>query len=161
MLQVLDASRRFAILRLEKTFAALSIPQVARRTSPHPDDAAETEHYLSSMIREGHLNATITPSSDPAKPPVLRFASSTHSGPLARSEAQQYSDLKKQTATTMKLISHIKEADRKLELSPSYLEWARKAKKSEEARENRQNSGGELHTMNDSFGVDEDMLADM
>ncbi|KAL9122363.1 MAG: hypothetical protein Q9187_001080 [Circinaria calcarea] len=161
VLQVLDALRRFAILRLGKTFAALSIPEVARRTSPRPDDYAETEHYLSSMIRDGHLNATITQSSDPAKPPVLRFASSTHSGPLARSEAQQYSDLKKQTADTTKLISHIKEADRKLELSTSYLEWARKARKSEEARENRQNSGGELHTMNDSFGVDEDMLADM
>ena len=113
------------------------------------------------MIAGGHLNATITQPYDTTKPSVLRFASSAHSGPLARSEAQQYCDLKNQTAETMKLINHIKEADRRLELSPSYLDWARKAKKSEEARENRRSSGGELHTMNESFSVDEDMLADM
>ena len=148
-------------MRLAKTFAALSIPEVARRTSPHPNNPTETEHYLSLLITGGHLNATITQSSDATEPPVLRFAASAHSGPLARSEAQQYSDLKNQTARTMKLISHIKEADRKLELSASYLDWARKAKKSEEARENRRNSNGELHTVGDSFGVDEDMLADM
>lgn len=113
------------------------------------------------MIAGGHLNATIAQSSDTAKPPVLRFASSAHAGPLARSEAQQYCDLKNQTAETTKLINHIKETDRKLELSASHLDWARKAKRSDEAKENRRNSGGELHPMSDSFGVDEDMLADM
>lgn len=163
---MLDASRRFAILRLEKTFAALSIPEVSRRTYPHQDDHAETKRYLVSLITEGHLNATIvestdTTTTDTTKPSILRFASSAHSGPLARSEAQQYQELKNQSAETVRLISHIKEADRKLELTASYLDWVRKAKKNEEARENMRHSGEELHPVNDSFGVDEDMLADM
>ena len=122
---------------------------------------------MNSLISKGQLNATISQSSDPTKPSVLRFASSSTSGPLARSEAQQLEELVKQTAETKRLAKHIKETDRRLELSAAYLEWARKARKAKEAGE----AGGagsqlfpEAMTIgngNGGYGVDEEMLADM
>ena len=163
VLQVLDAHRRFLILKLENTYAALPISLVAQQTSPHPDNHAETEAYVNSLIASGQLNATLTASADPTKPSMLRFSTSTDSDePLAHSEAQQYEDLIRQTAKFEQLAKHMKDTERRLELSKEYMEWARKNKKSK-------GSGGGLggNMMdsngfgNDGYGVEEDMLADM
>jgi hypothetical protein len=55
---VLDAFRRFSILKLENTYLALSIPEIGERTSPDPADHAETEAYVVSLMSSGYLNAT-------------------------------------------------------------------------------------------------------
>ena len=163
VLQVLDAHRRFLILKLEKTYAALPISLVAQQTSPHPENHAETEAYVHSLIASGQLNATLAATANSTKPSMLRFSTSTNSdGPLAYSEAQQYEDLTRQTARFEQLANHMKDTERRLELSKEYMEWARKNKWS------KAGGGGPGGTMmdsngfgNDGYGVDEDMLADM
>ncbi|MCJ1389811.1 hypothetical protein MMC18_002668 [Xylographa bjoerkii] len=155
VLQVLNAFRRFLILKLEKTYAALPISLVAQQTSPQPSNIAETESYLTSLIASGQLNATLVPSAETS---VLRFASTSHDGPLARSEMQNFQDLQMQTEKFSYLTRHIKDTERRLELSKEYLEWARKNQKSKDAGAGTANPGT---TGNSGYGVDEDMLADM
>lgn len=162
VLQVLNTFRRFLILKLGKTYAALSIADVARHTSPQPINIAETESYVTRLIASGQLNATLSPSPSLNQPSILRFAASSTEGPLARSEAQQYQDLVSQTAKMAKLATQMKGMDRRLELSKEYLDWTRKARKSKANDEADGMAGVHRYVANiDSHGVDEDVLAEM
>ena len=160
IVQVISAFRQFSVLRLEKTFAALTVADITRRTSPDPNDYAGTGEYVIHLISIGVLNATISqPSHDPASW-ILRFSDST-SGPLSRTEEQQHQHLEKQTQKIKFLMDHIREADRKLSLNKDYIAEAKKAKK---ARQNGQEGGGEENPWlahGDAYEHDEDMMADL
>jgi len=158
VLQVLEASRRFKILRLERIYAVIPISVVAQLTSPQPNNYAETEAYVTSLIASGQLNATLGPSTDPTKGSMLRFSTTSTGGPLARSETQQYEDLTRQTAKFVQLGKHIKATERRMELSKEYVEWARKNRRNKANGDNMSNHP--LYS-NDGYGVDEDLLADM
>ncbi|MCJ1225691.1 hypothetical protein MMC12_002340 [Toensbergia leucococca] len=160
LLQVLDAFRRFAIVKLGNTFAALTMADVALRTSPGPKDWVETENYVTSLINSGHLNATVTRSQDLAKPSILRFAASSTEGPQARSEQKQLDDLATQAERIQNLDYHVKEAGMRMALTKEYIDSARKSQKSKDSGSNGgdPNSLGPM-TMGDEFAVDEDMMA--
>ncbi|MCJ1452493.1 hypothetical protein MMC28_002836 [Mycoblastus sanguinarius] len=154
--QVIAAFRQFSVLQLEKTYAALTIAEVTRRTSPDPNDYAGTGQYVVHLICSGSLNASLSePSEDPASW-IVRFSDPT-TGPLARSEEQQYESLAKQTRKVQTLMDHIREADRKLSLSKDYIAEAKKAKKI--------GPGGEAEAAwamhNEGFDQDEDMMGDL
>ena len=160
VIQVVKAFRQFSVVQLGKTFAALTVADVARRTSPDPNDYAGTGNYVIHLISIGVLNATIAqPSNDPASW-ILRF-SDPGSGPLSPTEEQQYQHLEKQTQKIKLLMEHIREADRKLSLNKDYIADAKKAKK---ARQNDlQGHEGELpmFSVDDVYEHDEDMMADL
>ena len=159
---MLNAFRRFQILKLGNTYAALPISLVAQQTSPDPLDLTETEAYISSMIVSKQLNAILVPSAESTKPSMLRFAPTKQEGPLARSEVQNYGDLRLQIEKFTQLASHMKDTGRRLELSKEYLEWSRKNKKSKESGTGGgPQSGSSTQAGHDGYGVDEDMLADM
>lgn len=146
----------FSVLRLEKTFAALTIADIARKTSPDPNDYTETGQYIVYLVSAGKLNATISePSENPASW-IVRFSDPT-SGPLARSEEQQYDALVKQTRKVKVLIDHIRETDRKLSLTKDYIADAKKKKK-----DRIPEGGDELSPwiQENAFDHDEDMMAD-
>ena len=135
----------------------MTIADIARYTSPDPSDYAETGRYVVHLISSHQLNATISePSQDPAKW-IIRFSDST-SGPLARSEEQQYEALSKQTRKVKALTDHIQEIDRKLSLSKDLLADAKRRKK--EKNEQGDNAGEPVWGR-DEFDQDEDMMADM
>ncbi|KAL8727281.1 MAG: hypothetical protein Q9166_006162 [cf. Caloplaca sp. 2 TL-2023] len=123
VLQVLDAYRQFTIAKLESTYAALPLSEVSRRTSTNPSDHAETAQYISMMIANGQVNAAIEQDSNDFRSWVLRFATSSATGPQARSEQQQYEELRRQVAETAKLAEHVRETDRKLSLNKEYINW--------------------------------------
>lgn len=155
--QVIDAYRKFSILELEKTYSALTIAEIARCTSSDPHDYAETGRYVVHLISSRQLNATISePSQDP-ETWIIRFSDSA-SGPLARSEEQQYEALLKQTRKVKTLTDHIKEIDRKLSLSKDLIADAKKRRK--EKNEQGVNEG-EHFWSRDAFDQDEDMMADI
>ena len=160
VVQVIRAFRQFSVLQLGKTYAALTVADVARRTSPDPNDYAGTGDYVIHLISTGVLNATISqPSNDPASW-ILRF-SECSSGPLSRTEEQQYQHLEKQTRKIKLLMDHVREADRKLSLNKDYIAEAKRAKKT---RLNGQEGGVDESpwmTHGDAFEHDEDMMADM
>ena len=160
VVQVVKAFRQFSVLQLGKTFAALTVADVARRTSPDPNDYAGTGEYVIHLISTGILNATISqPTNEPASW-ILRFSDST-SGPLSRTEEQQYQHLEKQTHKIKQLMEHIHETNRKLSLNKDYIAEAKKAKK---LRQNEGDGGGDESawmTPGDGFEHDEDMMADL
>ncbi|KAL8765422.1 MAG: hypothetical protein Q9209_007490 [Squamulea sp. 1 TL-2023] len=123
VLQVLDAYRQFTIAKLESTYVALPLSEVGRRTSPNPDDHAETAQYIAGMINTGQINAAIEQTGDDPRSWVLRFATSLSSGPYSRTEQQQYEDLKRQVTKTAMLAEYVRETDRKLSLSKDYINW--------------------------------------
>lgn len=157
---MINAYRQFSVLQLGKTFAALTVADIARRTSPDPNDYAGTGDYVIHLISTGVLNATISqPSNDPASW-ILRFSDST-SGPLSRSEEQQYQHLEKQTRKINILMEHIREADRKLSLNKDYISEAKKAKKANlnDLEGGMEESPWMAH--GDAYEHDEDMMADL
>ena len=157
---MIKAFRQFSVLQLGKTFAALTVADVTRRTSPNPNDYADTGDYVIHLISTGVLNATISqPSNDPAAW-ILRFSDST-SGPLSLTEEQQHQHLEKQTQKIISLMEHIREVDRKLSLNKDYIADAKKAKK---ARLNDVEGGMDESpwmTHGDAYEHDEDMMADL
>lgn len=160
VVQLVTAFRQFSVLQLGKTFAALTMADIARRTSPDPNDYAGTGDYVIHLISTGVLNATISqPSNDPASW-ILRFSDST-SGPLSHTEEQQHQHLEKQTRKINLLMEHIREAERKLSLNKDYISEAKKAKKT---RHNDLEGGmdeSQWMTHGDAYEHDEDMMADL
>ena len=152
--QVIGAYRQFSVLQLQNTFSALKVADIARKTSPYPNNYAETGQYVRFLIDTGKLNAIITePSEDPASW-LVRFCDRV-SGPLARSEEQQYEALIQQKRKVDGLSNHIRETDRKLSLNKDYISDAKKKKKE------RAEGGGEGSTWieNNPYEHDEDMMA--
>ena len=154
MRQVIDAYRQFSVLQLEKTFAALTITDIARKTSPDPNDYAETGRYIVWLISTGKLNATISEPSDDPTSWIVRFSDSS-SGPLARSEEQQYEALVKQTRKVRVLTDHIRETDRKLSLNKDYITDAKKKRK------DGVDEGDPWMAHSNNFDHDEDMMGDL
>ena len=157
VLQVFDSFRKFSVLRLGNTFAALSIAEVARRTSPDPTDLNETAAYVTFLITTGQLQAVIThsPSTDPPTLPILRFLPSSST---LKTESQISIDLAMQTAALQKLLKHVGDNDYRLEISKEYVDMLRKLKKQKEQAGKEDGSGFQGATFDD---VDEDMMADL
>lgn len=158
--QVIAAYRRFSVKHLEKTYAALTIADITRRTSPNPNDYAETGRFVIQLISYGQLNATISRSSESPESWVVRFPTSPAEGPQARSEDQQYDELVKQTQRVRALMEHVREADRKLGLSKEYIQEAKKMKKGKNGEGNGED-GNAFPGPGDAFDHDEDMMGDL
>jgi len=144
VLQVMEAFRRFSVLNLGKTFAALPIAKVAERTSPKPSDIAETEAYLASLIASGDLEASLTKTSGNAT--TLRFHTT-----LTPMEATIQQDIASQSNALMEMMKHLGDEDGRIELSKEYVMWIRRLKMN---RDTQAKNG-----ITDDF--DEDMMADM
>lgn len=157
VLQVVDAFRRFSILKLENTYVALRIAEVAERTSPDPKNYVETAHYIMTLIKSKQLNAELNETSEDPQHWILRFAQTPTSGPQARTEQRQYSELLDQTRRTSRLIVHVRDVDQRLGLSKEYIDWAKKAQKTKDAS----NDFNLTMFSNDDYIGDEDMMADL
>lgn len=150
--QVASAFRRFSVLRLGKTYSSITVEDVAKRTSPDPNNASETAEYLQWLISTGQLTASITQRGTGPPSWILKFA---EDGPSV-SEAQQLRELNETKARIQALSARITESDQKIGLSKEYLEWCRKA----EAK-GKDEVPGIFQDMVDEFVPDEDMMTDV
>ena len=160
VLQVLDASRRFAIIKLGSVFAALSIHEVASRTSPDPSDYAETEAYIMTLISSGQLKATLSnPSSKSSGQSILRFTANEATPTSPAQEAEFQRDLAKQMLRLKDLVAQVQEADKRFEMGKEYIEWKKKTRAKEEELAKVQNGG--IDNVTDDMMEDEDMMGDV
>jgi COP9 signalosome complex subunit 3 len=152
MVEVYQAFRKFAVLKLGRTFIALSIAEVARRTSPDASNINETKAYLGALISSGALNAVITDGSNGDQ--ALRFLPSSIS---AKSETAVESALAAQTQDLQILLRHVHDTEHRLEVSREYIDYLRKLKKvkDEEKKNNGRTGAGRSAAVDD---VDEDMM---
>jgi COP9 signalosome complex subunit 3 len=129
VVQVYDAFRKFAVLRLANIYAALPLTEVARRTSPDSSDLVEAASYISTLIAAGDLKATLTQSQDPAVPATLRFLSSSS---VPRTESDLHHDLEIHKAELAGILKHLQDSDHRLEVSKDYIDMLRRMKKQKE-----------------------------
>ncbi|KAL8998174.1 MAG: hypothetical protein Q9169_002728 [Polycauliona sp. 2 TL-2023] len=155
VLQVLDAYRQFTIAKLELTYVALPLSEVGQRTSPNPNDHAETAQYITGMIHSGQLNATVEERGNDQGSWVLRFTTST-----SRSEQYRHEELKRQVAKTAKVAEHVRETDRKLSLNKDYITWLKQKAEMSTAAANTAEDPGVMTFDNNGF-EDEDLLVGM
>ena len=125
VVEVLDAFRKFSVIRLSKTFAALPIEEVAQRTSSQPQDVQETLLFVQQLISTGSLQAQITPS-QPDSLGTVRFLPSASA---QKTEQQVERELVTKTLELKTLLKHISDYDHQLEVNKDYLEWLQKLKK--------------------------------
>ena len=152
VMQLVDAHRKFAVLRLANTFAAIPISEVARRTSPNPDNVPETKSYLTSLIESGEISAQISNS-------VLRFLPSKSS---LKSESAKKAQLASATIELQTLLKHVSDNDHKLEVSKEYIEMLKRMKKAQEASSKNGTADASGGNVPNSFNdYDEDMMADI
>ncbi|KAL9108575.1 MAG: hypothetical protein Q9227_006661 [Pyrenula ochraceoflavens] len=158
--EVYFAHRKFAILNLEKTFTALSISQIASRTSPDPLDLTETEAYISSLISSGELAATLSPSKNPSEGPIVRFLPSQIE---TKSEADLQNDLAKHKAELATLLQHIESDEHRLEISNQYIDFLKQLRKKagEIAKEKETLSSTSKNGLSTGADYEEDVMADM
>ena len=117
--EVGEALFRFRVIDLQKTYAALPVSRVATLLSLQASSAPQT---LTDMIRNGQLNASISPSSSGEA--VLRF----HGTPSSSSTAQGEDSIEAQTKRIENLVASIKEADRRVRLTQEYVAYERRSK---------------------------------
>jgi COP9 signalosome complex subunit 3 len=154
VLQLFNAFRKYAIIRLGKTFTALSISEVARRTSTDPTDVDGTAEYVTSLIAHGELNAELTMATD-GSVGVLRFLPSAAS---TKSEVQLQQDLAAQTGELHNILKHISDNDHRLEISKEYIGFLQKLKKQKEQAAKVGPTGVPDPQFED---IDEDMMGDI
>lgn len=158
MLQVLDAFRKFSVLRLERTFAALSIPEVVHRASLEDKTVEETETFVASLIASGELKGTLLQANDPSQPTTLRFTTSTSD---TCSETEIRDDLAAQKQRLTKLLGHIQANDHKLELGREYVENLRRDRKRKAAAGKEGAPAATVGIGNGEYDLDEDMMGDL
>ena len=155
MRAVMDSFRKFAVIRLGKTFTAISLAEVAIRTSPNPTDLNETVNYISFLISNAQLDATLRmpDHNEPDTIPTLRFLPTSSS---TKTEATVNRELVAQTLELRALLKHISDNDEKLEVTKEYIEMLKRLKKAKEAKMTGGAPGASAEDQ-----IDEDMMADM
>lgn len=147
--------RRYRVIDLQKTYAALPIEGIAAHlnlTTP------ATTTLLSTMVRDGHLNAMLhQPITGPDTRPVLRFLSHNPSQPLVDQDAL----LKEKSVRIEQLAKHVREADRKLALQKEYVEATRRTKRAENAGAQGFEDPMDVWDAPQNVDQDEDMMGDL
>ncbi|KIV82467.1 hypothetical protein PV11_04577 [Exophiala sideris] len=154
MVEVFQSFRKFAILKLRKTFAALPLSGVAQRTSPDSSSVSETKTYVEALIATGDINAVITTSDDGSNE-MLRFLPA----PTAqKSETQIEAVLRSQTGELRSLLSHVQDTEYRMGISREYIDYLKKLKKMKEDEKKNATNGARNATADD---VDEDMMEEL
>lgn len=158
--QVLHTYRKYSIVQLQSTYAALFISEVTRRTSPDVNDYAETAQYVTQLISTGQMNATISKPGEEPSLWVLRFTDAQEKAAGGRTEEQQLKDLSRQITKVKTIMSHVQESERKYGLNKTYVVEAKKMKK-DAANGSGDGNNWSGHMDGLELDQDEDVMAEM
>lgn len=116
-----EALMRFRVVDLERTFAALPVSRVAQYLELPAD---QTLKFLEELISQNRLSATIEPlSASGAANAVLHFNSAQDQ------QVDSVIDLEDQTKRIESLISFVRDADRRLQLTKEYVDYQKRSKR--------------------------------
>ncbi|KAJ5964632.1 uncharacterized protein N7479_004508 [Penicillium vulpinum] len=114
--QVVGAFFSQTVIKLGKTFAALTVADLSKQVFPSPVCADVTRSAVSSLIISRALNATLVQTKDHAESSMLRF-SSIHSLPRLSYESDLQSQLKQEMRIMEALVINLGETNNNLGLS--------------------------------------------
>ena len=119
--EVSDALLRYRVIDLQRTYAALPVSRVADYLTLTPD---ATLQMLSDMIRQKYVHASVTPAgSGSTGEAVLHF----HFTPAPTQSSD--SGLQAQTKRIEDLVTFIRDADRRLQLSREYVDFQKRSRR--------------------------------
>ncbi|KAJ5543037.1 hypothetical protein N7535_005461 [Penicillium sp. DV-2018c] len=119
--QVMDAFFSQTVIKLGKTFAALTVADLIKQVFPSNVGEEAAESAISSLIMSRALDATLVQASDHAEPSMLRF-SATHLLPLFSHELDLRSQLKQERRSMETLMGSLGETNNNLGLSDEYID---------------------------------------
>ncbi|KAK9859984.1 hypothetical protein MYU51_010141 [Penicillium brevicompactum] len=119
--QVVDAFFRQTVVKLGKTFAALTVADLAKQIFPSPAEKTVTESDVSSLIMSGALDASLVQKQDPTELSILRFSTSL-SFPRLSHELDIQSHLKKERLLMENLVRNLEEINNAIGMSEECLD---------------------------------------
>lgn len=152
VVEVMQAQRKYAVLKMARLFASLPISQVDAHI-PTDHDGTPTQVYLQSLISSGELRATMTPASD-GSDQILRFLPG---GSDTRSEAEIEQRLNDRAQQLQAFVKHVNDAEHRMEISKEYVDMLKKLKKNRDD-DNKKGPGPKAPAPFDE--LDEDMMGD-
>ncbi|WEW55596.1 hypothetical protein PRK78_001027 [Emydomyces testavorans] len=158
VLQVLDAFRRFSVLKLERSFAALAIPDLTQRLALGDRCSLDMERFVAKLLAGSRLSARLFQPSDSSNPTILRFGHFFQPMKGAM-EAKLWEQLLEQKRRVDLLVHNLYETDVKFGLGPDYIDGLRKARwrKNGGDNETSASAGGN----NSVADFEEDIMADL
>lgn len=119
--QVVDVFFSQKCVRLGKTFAALTVTDLANQVFPSPVSEQGTEAVVSSFIMSGVMNATMVHTHDHNKSSILRFAATQSTAQLSH-ELDLHSWFKDERRLMGLLLESLRETNNNLGLSDEYVD---------------------------------------
>ncbi|OQD91417.1 hypothetical protein PENSOL_c054G09568 [Penicillium solitum] len=153
--QVVGAFFSQTVIKLGKTFAALTMADLSKQVFPSPVCVEVTGSAVSSLIMSSALNATLVETKDHAEASMLRF-SSIHSLPQLSRELDLQSQLKQEMKLMETLVINLGETNNNLGLSDEYVDSLHKGQVWSGSSEVNPIIGGEA-----GLEMDEDLMGDM
>ncbi|KAJ5084308.1 hypothetical protein NUU61_008887 [Penicillium alfredii] len=150
--QVVNAFYRHTVVRLGRTFAALTVADLAKQALPPSTSKEVAESTIASLIMSGALNATLLHPPNHVGPTMLRFTAMP-SFPRLSDEVDMQVQLKGEQQSLETLMGHLVESNHHLGLSDEYVEYVHKG-------QGWVNSGDVNLTEEDGFDMDEDIMGD-
>lgn len=156
VVQVVDAFRKFSILRLADVYVALPVAEVAHRTSGAATDLSETAAYISTLIDSGQLQASFTESASHQQK-ILRFVAPSS---VPQTESHLYRDLQNHQAELQEMLQQLADSDHRLELCEEFIKRLRSLKQRQGSNINAGavDAGGNSLTLED---WEEDLMDDV
>ncbi|KAF2753672.1 hypothetical protein EJ05DRAFT_514629 [Pseudovirgaria hyperparasitica] len=146
---------RFLLYKLQRTYASIPLDELSGLLNKGDE---ELEMYLSTLIKEGQVNASIERSIK-TQQRVLKFYSDESMGPKAKSEQQQYKELVACATRTESLTEQTRAADHRINLTKEFIEVEKKNRmKAAQAAsgEEAMDTSWDVH----KDGMDEDVMGD-
>lgn len=151
--EVLQAHRKFAVLKLGRIYASIPVSMVDAQVPTQPG-TMPTLNYLQLLISEGELRGTLTPTAD-GSDFFLRFLPEAAG---SRSEAEIEALLQNRARELQILIKHVHEADHRMQISKEYIDMLKKLKKNRD--DDSKKGPGAIKSGLTADELDEDMMGD-
>jgi COP9 signalosome complex subunit 3 len=119
--QVMDVFFSQTVIKLGKTFAALTVADLVKQVFPSHVCEEAAESAISSLVMSRALDATLVQTSDHAEPSMLRFSAS-HSLPRLPHELDLQSLIKQERMSMETLVGSLGETNNNLGLSDEYID---------------------------------------
>lgn len=138
----MGAFHRHKLLRLGRSFAALTVADVARSMSPYIESAGDAESFVASLITSGALNATLSHLRDDCDSTMLHFAAAAPR-PRMLQDTHVQAQLAQGVQVLRVLTGSIKESNRALELNDDYIDHLKRNQRRAETFKGRASTGDE------------------
>jgi len=150
--QVVDTFSRHALIRLRKTFAALTVAEVLEQAPHLPADPRATESEIASLIMSGAMDATLVHSPSHTSDTMLRLSIKPFSSQMSH-ESHMQVHFKNEGQLMTALMGSLEETNRAMGLSDEFVDSSSKGQAWTTASEMNQGLGEDL-----GLDMDEDIM---